>query len=711
MSLSPERKNEVIAILLFVISIITFLSLISAGGGSNYIGLAGYYYSRMLLYTFGLASYFIIFISVILSLNKFRQKETEKDIVKFSGALLLLISLTLVMEQFVSGTGDYYAGGIVGHFLYKYVFVDFFGVIGTYIVIFSMLSISTLLTTEFLFFPFITRLKPLILEKFSRTKTKKSKPVFKERPKILENKLSLAENSKDVLNSETPLLKPVRETQRKISNGKYELPPLSLLKDPDKDAWHDIKENIEETSKILEEALRSFDVESRVVNVTRGPVITRYELELATGVKVNKILNLADDLSLVLKATQIRIAAPVPGKGVVGIEVPNKKKSHVFLKELIEKETEFANKAGLLLSLGKNIAGDPYFADLARMPHLLIAGTTGSGKSVCVNSIIINLLFKYTPEEVKFIIVDPKRVEMIGYDGIPHLLVPVIVEIKKASFALKWAAKEMENRYEMFARSGSRNIEEFNSAPPERKKYKENEEEKTMPASLHYIVIIIDELADLMMVARKEVEDTITRLAQMARAVGIHLILATQRPSVDVITGLIKANFPSRIAFQVSSRVDSRTILDANGAERLLGEGDMLFYSASTGAFKPIRIQGGYISNSEIQNVVEFVKTQGTPVYLDDILKMPLEEAENGTVPSSSDDPLFEDAVRIIQNSEVASVSLLQRKLKIGYNRASCLMDILESEGIVGPADGSKPRTILIRRDWFETADKDEEDS
>ncbi|MBI4650430.1 DNA translocase FtsK [Candidatus Desantisbacteria bacterium] len=697
MTISEERKNEIIAILLMAFSVFTFLSLFFSHFSSQNktIGILGNLYAGILLYLFGFASYFIVFITGILGWNKFSRRDTEKGMVRLLGALLSLISLTIFIENFFQKSNKHYAGGIIGHFFLNSVLIKFFGMAGAYIIIFSMLFISFILTTEFLFFPFFTKIKTSMLNVINLSypiKQKKKKYTYKDKENTAEEKIEKNDNT---IGSESSNIKPVRETARKIEKGKYQLPPLSLLKDPE-EKWQDIKENLEENTKILEEALKSFEVDSHVVNVTRGPVITRYELELATGVKVNKILNLADDLSLVLKATQVRIAAPVPGKGVVGIEVPNKRKSHVFLKELLEKEIDLEQKAGLLIALGKNIAGDPYFADLARMPHLLIAGTTGSGKSVCVNSLIINLLIKYTPEEVKFIIVDPKRVEMIGYDGIPHLLIPVITEVKKASFALKWAAKEMENRYEMFARSGSRNIEEFNAAPIERKKYIEQNEEKVLPAFISYIVIIIDELADLMMIARKDDEDTITRLAQMARAVGIHLILATQRPS--------------RIAFQVSSRVDSRTILDANGAERLLGEGDMLFYSASTGAFKPIRIQGAYISNSEIDKVVEFVKSQGSPVYMEDILKASLEEEESSNGSSASDDPLFEDAVKIIQNSENASVSLLQRKLKIGYNRAARLMDILEQEGIVGAQDGSKPRTILVRRDWFEPVEKNEED-
>ncbi len=702
MSLSKERKNEIIAVLYILLSIFTFLSLSSNdASGKNYIGIIGHYYSLALLNLFGFASYLIIFILIILGWNKFKRKETEPGLIKLSGALIFLISITIFLEKILSQSNNFYAGGIVGNF-FNYITIKLFGDLGSWILMISLLVISFLLTTEFLFFPFFSKIK--ISSFFSFPKQEKRKFTSKiHNEEITEEK--------NIGISEVPIKKPVREREKiKITEkGEYQLPPISLLKDPE-EIWQEIKEDYDGNSRMLEEALKSFDVASRVVNITKGPVITRYEIELATGVKVSKIVNLADDLSLVLKAVQVRIAAPVPGKGVVGIEVPNRKKSHVFLKELLEKENEIEHKSGaLLLSLGKNIAGEPYFADLARMPHLLIAGTTGSGKSVCVNSIIINILFKYTPEEVKFIIIDPKRVEMIGYDGIPHLLIPVIIEIPKASIALKWAVKEMENRYEIFAHVGSRNIEEYNKAPADHKKIKEeNDEEKIFPFKLPYIVIIIDELADLMMVARKDVETTITRLAQMARAVGIHLILATQRPSVDVITGLIKANFPSRVAFQVSSRIDSRTILDANGAEKLLGEGDMLFYSASLGASKPIRIQGAYISNTEINNVVEFVKNQAKPTYMEDILKMPDEEnIEDGSV--DFDDPLFEDAVKIIQNSEFASVSLLQRKMKIGYNRAARLMDMLEKDGIVGPADGSKPRTILVRGDWFET-EKDEDD-
>lgn len=445
-----------------------------------------------------------------------------------------------------------------------------------------------------------------------------------------------------------------------------------------------------ETQKQLERVLADFGIQAKVIRVTRGPVITRYELAPAPGVKISRIVNLADDIALGLAARDVRIEAPIPGKAAIGIEVPNKQPRAVPFREVLETSTFKENSSKLKTALGKDISDQPVIADLAKMPHVLIAGATGAGKSVCITALINSILFNARPDEVKFLMVDPKMVELSIYNGIPHLLAPVVIDPKKAAAALKWVVKEMETRYELFAAAGVRDIERYN-------RMKAVDTEQTTPA-LPWIVVIIDELADLMMVAANDVEEAICRLAQMARAAGIHLVIATQRPSVDVITGVIKANIPSRISFAVSSQIDSRTILDATGAEKLLGRGDMLY--SPQGLNKPMRVQGCYVSDDEVQRVISYWKAQGKPEYLDP--EGLLAVAETKIESSGPDDELFVDAGRMLINTGMASVSFLQRKLKLGYARAARLMDLLEENGVVGGYEGSKPRQVLMALEEFE---------
>lgn len=466
-----------------------------------------------------------------------------------------------------------------------------------------------------------------------------------------------------------------------IGDGtEYMTPPPYILKKPAKSRRSDSPLQ----SELLEETLASFGVSAKVVNVQHGPVVTRYELQPAPGIKVSRITALADDLALALAAADVRIEAPVPGKPVVGIEVPNKEVETVYFREVLEDSAFSEHPSKVALALGKDISGRTVIADLKKWLHLLVAGATGSGKSVCLNCIIASILFRAKPDEVKLMMIDPKRVELAVYDGIPHLISPVVTDPKKAAAALRWAVLEMERRYELFAELGVRNIDMYQELPPQNAKGEEREE-------LPYIVVIIDELADLMMVAAAEVEDAICRLAQMARAAGIYLVIATQRPSVDVITGLIKANVPSRIAFAVSSQVDSRTILDMGGAERLIGRGDMLYYPL--GAAKPVRAQGAWISDSEIEALVNFWKRQGEPVYNEEIGQ---EEVGQALDFAEEEDELLEDAIRLVIDSGQASISMLQRRFRIGYSRAARLIDIMEVRGIVGPYQGSKPREVLV---------------
>lgn len=475
----------------------------------------------------------------------------------------------------------------------------------------------------------------------------------------------------------------------------YQLPPLSLLSEPAPSRAKPAR-NLAEQGKLLEETLASFGVTAKVVQIDQGPVVTRFELQPAAGVKVSRIVSLADDIALSLAAADVRIEAPIPGKAAVGIEVPNKETSVVHLREILA-APEFANpKCRLALALGKDIAGAPVVCDLVDMPHLLIAGATGSGKSVCLNTLITSVLYRTRPDEVKLLMVDPKRVELAGYDGIPHLLAPVVTDPKKAATALKWVVEEMEKRYELFGQSGVRNIEKYNelmnAAAAEHAVLTEVVPDEAPPEParpLPYVIVLIDELADLMMVAAADVEDSICRLAQMARAAGIHLVIATQRPSVDVITGLIKANVPSRIAFAVSSQVDSRTILDMAGAERLLGKGDMLF--CPVGAPKPVRVQGAYMNDREVEALVAYWKRQGRPDY-----QASLMPTENRVETDVGDDELYDDAVKLVVTTGSASISMVQRRFRIGYARAARLIDMMELAGVVGPYQGSKPREVLV---------------
>lgn len=480
----------------------------------------------------------------------------------------------------------------------------------------------------------------------------------------------------------------------------YVFPPVNLLKKGTGRSSFDQKE-LRDTAVKLQQTLKTFGVGVTVTNVACGPSVTRYELTLEQGVKVSKITSLADDIKYALAAEEIRIEAPIPGKSAVGIEVPNKDNSIVYFRDIIDTD-EFRNfKSKLAFGVGKDIGGQTVITDLAKMPHVLIAGATGSGKSVCINTLIMSLIYKASPDEVRMIMVDPKVVELSVYNGIPHLLIPVVTDPKKAAAALNWAVAEMTDRYKKFAETGTRDLKGYNKRVEEVCASKGIAEEEK-PRKLPQIVIIIDELADLMMVASSEVEASIIRLAQLARAAGIHLVIATQRPSVNVITGLIKANVPSRIAFKVSSGVDSRTILDMNGAEKLLGYGDMLFFPS--GAPKPSRIQGSFISDSEVQAVVDFLKKEGEASYSDEIESSINTESQEGESSSSSKDrdEYFEQAGRLIIEKDKASIGMLQRMYKIGFNRAARIMDQLAEAGVVGPEEGTKPRRVLMSAEEFE---------
>ena len=516
--------------------------------------------------------------------------------------------------------------------------------------------------------------------------SKKQKQKEETQPDVLENNLfrqeeeQKEEKKKEVLQLEHGMM---------VEDEHYEYPPIELLSKQTKRTIKGGAKALTDTATRLQKTLYSFGVSAKVENVSVGPAITRYELKPAEGVRVSKIANLADDIALNLAAETIRIEAPIPGKRAVGIEVPNKEKEAVHLREVLDSQEFVENKSKLTVALGKDVAGNIQLADIGKMPHVLIAGSTGSGKSVCINTIITSIIYNAKPSEVKFVMVDPKVVELSVYNGIPHLLIPVVTDPKKAAGALAWAVQEMDERYNKFASKGVRDLKGYNKAIE-----KENEAGK-----LPQIVIIIDELADLMMVAKNDVEDAICRLAQKARAAGMHLVIATQRPSVDVITGLIKANVPSRIAFAVSSQVDSRTILDSVGAEKLLGKGDMLFFPS--GAPKPSRVQGAFVSDDEVEKIVDFIKSNGTANYSEDIL----ETIENGNKTDKElaqekddddTDPLLMEAIQTVVETRQASTSFIQRRFKVGYARAGRIIDQMEERGVISGYQGSKPREVLM---------------
>ena len=528
--------------------------------------------------------------------------------------------------------------------------------------------------------------KPIIINNYAKPKEE----ARVEKPAEIEPEITIVDSADNITATKGSQGKLFSEDT--IRKSTYKLPPLEILDKPVVTDPVSYKNDIMRQCSVLEQTLADFKVRAKVIAVTRGPSVTRFELEPAPGVKVSSVVNLADDIALKLAAPGVRIEAPIPGKAAIGIEVPNIKNDPVNFYEVVDNDVVQRQESKLCIGLGKDISGNIIPADLSKMPHLLVAGSTGSGKSVCINTIIAGILYKAHPDEVKLILVDPKVVELSNYNGIPHLLVPVVTEPKKAASALHWAVAEMERRYKAFADNHVREIKSYNA-----------QAEEKMP----YIVIIIDELSDLMMVAKVDVEDAILRLAQKARAAGIHLILATQRPSVDVITGIVKANIPSRIAFAVSSQTDSRTILDMGGAEKLLGKGDMLFYPI--GYNKPVRVQGAFVSDAELNRVVDFIVKQSIPVeYKEEVTAQALEcdAKENAMTDDSgsavTEDELFEDALRLVMDMGQASSSMLQRRFRIGYTRAARLVDTMEELGIVGQSVGSKPREVILSRQEIE---------
>ncbi|MBW2598858.1 MAG: DNA translocase FtsK 4TM domain-containing protein [Deltaproteobacteria bacterium] len=676
---------------------------------ANYGGLAGSYLSDGMLRIFGMTSYLFPVLLVLFSFKLFlggRFGMTFSPIFGFIGLVFAISAFLAERHGAISFSGvDFNAGGLLGESSSR-VLYSYLNHMGANIVLVVILVISLMVTLDVSLVALVRRLAILLSSTLLRLKTFVVVGIGRVRRKkaVTKHKKSGVSRNIPVISDEVGQ-KEEKQKDEQVAfeflhlEGTFTLPPLDLLDKVEVRNTRMKRESLIMNSRILEKKLADFGVEGNITEVKPGPVVTMYELEPAAGVKINKITNLSDDLALALKAQSIRILAPIPGKAAIGVEIPNQEREPVYLRDILESEEFLESKYKLPIALGKNITGRTVIADLTRMPHLLIAGTTGSGKSVSLNAMICSILFKATPDEVKFIMIDPKRLELSGYEGIPHLLHPVVVNPKEASKALQWTVDEMERRYAVIAELGVKSIERYNRLVEK----EQNEARKQMsgvsgeeagiaPEKLPYIIVVIDELADLMMVAQRNVETSLARLAQMARAAGIHLILATQRPSVDVITGIIKANFPTRISFQVSSKVDSRTILDQLGAERLLGAGDMLFVPPGTS--KLVRIHGAFVSDREITKIVSFIAKQGKPSYDESISRYNPESQERSKTGEEFDEK-YDEAVELVTDLGQASISLVQRYMKIGYNRAARIVEKMEAEGVVGPSDGAKPRKVL----------------
>ena len=682
---------------------------------ANYGGLVGSYLSDGMLRIFGMTSYLVSVLLVLFSFKLFHGGKfgmVFSPVFGFIGLVFAISALLAAKYGTVSSSGvDFDAGGLLGKSSLK-VLHFYLNQMGTDIVLVVILLISLMVTFDVSLVALVKRLAILLSSTLLRLKTFMVVGMGRLRRKkaVTKHKKTGVSRNIPVISDEIGQKEEKKQNEQVSfeflhSEGTFVLPSLDLLDKAEIRNTRMKKESLIMNSRILEKKLADFGVEGSVTEVKPGPVITMYELEPASGVKINKITNLSDDLALALKARSVRIVAPIPGKAAIGIEIPNYERESVCLRDVLDSEEFLESKYQLPIVLGKNIAGRPVITDLARMPHLLIAGTTGSGKSVSLNAMICSILFKTAPDEVKFIMIDPKRLELSGYEGIPHLLNPVVTNPKEASQVLKWTVDEMERRYAAIADVGVKSIERYNRLVEKEqiaiKKQMSGlsspvsgEKTATVPEKLPYIIVVIDELADLMMVAQRNVETSLARLAQMARAAGIHLILATQRPSVDVITGIIKANFPTRISFKVSSKVDSRTILDQLGAEKLLGAGDMLFMPPGTS--KLMRIHGAFVSDKEIIKIVDFIKRQGSPLYDKSISSYSPER--EGAKTGEEFDEKYDEAVELVTDLGQASISLVQRYMKIGYNRAARIVEKMEAEGVVGPSDGAKPRKVLVGR-------------
>ncbi|MCM8767001.1 MAG: DNA translocase FtsK [Candidatus Omnitrophica bacterium] len=659
----------------------------------NFGGKFGSYLTGLIFFLFGKSSYLLLICLLFLGYNIIwgEKENLWKRIVSIVGILSVFsIFLTMINPSF-----ENFNGGFLGTVL-SFILKEYFGEKGIFFILGLLLILFISLSYKMYFEPFkvvinnyIFREEKIILPENPVLSERVTKKTFQTRKKI---ELPEPKSEEEKLETEKEKLKEEKE-KKKVKKAPisqrgivYNFPPIDFLK-VGSPTQKETKEDLEIYAQVIEETLSEFDIEGEVVQINQGPRVTMFEVQLAPGIQVQKIFKIQDNIAMNLKTTTIRVVAPLPNKSTVGIEVPNREISIVYLREIVESRDFQRSTSKLTLAIGKDIMGRPIVTDLKLMPHLLIAGATGSGKTVCLNSLITSILYKASPDEVKFILIDPKMVELTLYNDLPHLLCPVIVDIKKAVNALKWLIGEMTRRYKLFSENRIRNVDSYNNI------FKDN--------PLPYIVVVIDELADLMAVAKNEIEHSIIRLAQLSRAAGIHLILATQRPSVNVITGVIKANLPCRISFQVTSKFDSRTILDRIGAEKLLGRGDMLFLPPLSSSL--IRIQGSYISDEEIEKVCSFIKKQRIPEYNMEILESKsIEEVgalEILQTEYDDEEALYEQAKRIVITTKIASISMLQRRLRIGFNKAARLIERMEEEGIVGPYQEGKPRKVLINLD------------
>ncbi len=705
----PHFGLEIIAVLGLVVSFFFLLSLVSFSvpGSVNEIanwgGAVGQLLATALMSFLGFSSFWIPFLLILLSLSLFVPDAVVKRLPYISlGCTGLMVASSTMLAaiglQEISVLDRVYPlGGYLGNKVYGLT-AAYFGGPGAVLFSFSLFFLSFML---------LLRFSPYLVSRWivssirgiwifwrarrmdrDEEQGRLAEEVPKPKARARKKKGALLDEPRVLPAVKEPIRLTVDDEDKEfeplpVEPGEYQLPTLSLLDKPEIDEIVVEKEHYLSVSMLLEAKLDEFGVRGKVTGISPGPVVTTYEFEPAAGVKINKVVSLADDLALVLKAESVRVVGSIPGKAALGIEIPNPNRQIVYVRDIMATQKFQQSKSMLTLGLGMDVIGNPVTADLARMPHLLIAGATGAGKSVAINTIICSILMRATPEEVRLLMVDPKRIELSSYEGIPHLLHPVVVDPKMASRALQWAVKEMERRYSLMEEERVKSFASYNDSAEEK---------------LPLIVIIIDELADLMMVSSKDVEGSVARLAQMARAAGMHLILATQRPSVDVLTGLIKANFPTRMSFKVSSKIDSRTILDTSGAEHLLGAGDMLFLPPGTARLQ--RIHGAYISEKETERIVEFLKSQGSATYDEDIIRSVEDEPGIAGLDGEEYDEKYDEAVAIVCETGQASISAVQRRLRIGYNRAARIIETMEREGIVGPADGAKPREVLARREY-----------
>jgi len=730
-----------LAALLIGISLISFnvndRSLNTPSGAistHNWGGFVGAVLADLLLQGLGLSSYLLPVFLCLAAAQMFRTTYKGMAVSRAAGYLILLISVGVILSVVIDTESARDAGGIIGGFLKESVLVPLFGRFSTSLIAFFTLLLSIMLLTQNSLVDIIgyTRknfdelkksLVPAVnnrLKEFRERKDKrKGENTKKEKKDYVPPPIVVKDEPKDELVVKKSLKKPAPPPEQfklpEVGEG-YKLPPVELLDPPEGEQFKIDKDTLHANSLILQKKLEDFGVAGEVVAVRPGPVITMYEFKPAAGVKVRRIVLLADDLAMALRAVSVRILAPIPGESVVGIEIPNPRRETVRLREVIESEAYRSSESKLTLALGKDIGGTPFATDLAKMPHLLVAGATGTGKSVSINAMILSILYKSSPQDVKFIMVDPKMLELTMYEEIPHLLVPVVTDPKKAAAALFWAMDEMDRRYRLMRDRGARNLDNYNRTLEKEAGNKKavidltepegsddpiaiggdrSKEGRLVHERLPRIVIIIDELADLMLTVGRDIEEYITRLAQKARAAGIHLILATQRPSVDVITGLIKANFPARISFQVTTRVDSRTILDSMGGEKLLGNGDLLFLPPGTARL--IRVHGAFVSDQEVRKVMKFIKQQAQPNYRPEVLEAK-REVEAAAAADEEYDEMYDQAVAIVTDTQQASISMVQRRLRVGYNRAARMIERMERDGVVGPADGAKPREVYARK-------------